>query len=100
MSRLMIPMKIGSPVIQLKQLACGISSTQWSSNQHHKEPAMQHWKQESILKNQCWQDFKIPHCGGRRMSDTMNLSQKIAKKYLCIPGTSVPAKRVFSKVGS
>ena len=67
MSRLMIPMKIGSPVIQLKQLACGISSTQWSSNQHHKEPqpAMQHWKPESILKNQCWQDSKIPYCGGR-----------------------------------
>ena len=27
------------------------------------------------------------------------LIAKIAKKYLCIPGTSVPAKRVFSKVG-
>ena len=81
MSRLMIPMKIGSPVIQLKQLACGISSTQWSSNQHHKEPqpVMQHWKLGSILKNQCWQDSKIPYCGGRRMSDTMNLSQKLRR---------------------
>ena len=74
MSRLIIPKKIGSSVIQLKQLACGISSTQWSSNQYHKEPqlAMQHWKSESVLKNQCWQDSKIPYRGGRRMSDTMN----------------------------
>ena len=74
MSRLIIPKKIGSSVIQLKQLACGISSTQWSSNQHHKEPqpAMQHWKPESVLKDQCWQDSEIPYRGGRRMSDTMN----------------------------
>ena len=96
MSRLMIPMKIGSPVIQLKQLACGISSTQWPSNQRHKEPqpAMQHWKPESILKNQCWQDFKIPYCGGRRMSDTMNLSQKLRRSIF-----ASLAERVFSKAG-
>ena len=91
MSRLIIPKKIGSSVIQLKQLACGISSTQWSSNQHHKARKC---FEEPVLAR-----LQDPLPWWKKNERYYELIAKIAKNYLCIPGTSVPAERVFSKAG-
>ena len=61
------------------------------------QPVMQHWKLESILKNQCWQDSKIPYCSGRRMSDTMNLSQKLRRSIFASLVNLFPPKECSLK---